>query len=332
LEVLDPESGFWKGTLELSGPGGQHALGSFAAEYSVTEGLDMCGQDPGFGTQDIICTATVTIPANAAAGTWSVSAITLTDNAGNTKTYGGLNELPVTVSADKLIKASGFTVNPNPVNDWGTFAHTTLTMAVTGESGGVTAIYVDGTVGACGQSSTTPTLNADGTYSVPLYVVTNNASCTITGIAVVDGAGDVSLYGSEYGAPDPGVTITRMPDTTPPAATAASLTSTSLAYSADSQFDGLTLTIDDQVAPVDEVAVFLYNSSGSGREVSYGGVQSTLTGTLTSGFSIPAGMAPGTYTVGFELVDAAGLTSFYGTTPNGLPVPGGPLTLTITSS
>jgi hypothetical protein len=332
LEVLDPESGFWKGTLELSGPGGQHALGSFAAGYSVSEGLNVCGQGIGFGTQDIFCTATVTIPANAAAGTWSVSAITLTDNAGNTETYGGLSELPVTVTADSVIKASGFTASPNPVDDWGTFADTTLTMAVTGESGGITAIYVDGTAGACGQSSTAPTLNSDGTYSVPLFMVINNPSCTITGIAVVDGAGDVSLYGSEYGAPDPGVTITQVPDTTPPVATAASLSSTTLAYSADSQFDGLTLTIDDPVAPVDEVGVFLYNSSGSGGEVSFGGVQSTLTGTLTTSVSIPAGMAPGTYTVGFDLTDAAGLTSFYGTMPNGLPVPGGPLTLTITSS
>lgn len=331
LEVIDPESGFWKGTLELRGPNGQRASGSFAAGYSVTDGLDVCGQGIGFGTQDIICTAMVTIPANAAAGTWSVSAITLTDNAGNTETYGGLSELPVTVTADNLITASGFTVNPNPVDDWGTFAHTTLAMAVTGESGGVTAIYVDGSAGSCGQSSTTPALNSDGTYSVPLYMVIDNASCTITGIAVVDGAGDVSLYGSEYGAPDPGVTITQVPDTTPPVATAASLTSTSLAYSADSQFDGLTVTIDDAVAPVNQISVFLYDSSGNGGEVSFGGVQSTLNGTLTDGFSIPAGMAPGTYTVGFELVDAAGLTTFYGT-PNGTPVPGGPLTLTITSS
>jgi hypothetical protein len=161
--------------------------------------------------------------------------------------------------------------------------------------------------------------------------VTNSPSCTITGIAVVDGAGDVSLYGPEYGAPDPGITITQVPDTTPPVATAASLTSTTLAFSANSQFDGLKVTIDDAVAPVDEISVFMYNSSGSGGEVSFGGVQSTLTGTVTFGFSIPAGMAPGTYTVGFELIDAAGLNTFYGT-PNGTPVPGGPLSLTITAS
>jgi hypothetical protein len=332
IEVIDPDSGFWKGTVALSGPAGQHALGAFDAEYSVTDGLDVCGQGIGFGTQDIICTATVTIPANAAAGTWSVSAITLTDNAGNTQAYRGLNELPVTVTADKLITASGFSVNPSQVNDWGTFGNTTLTMTVTGETGGVTAIYVDGTPGACGQHTTTPTLNSDGTYSVPMYMVIDNPKCTITGIAVVDGAGHVSLYGSEYGAPDPGVTITQVPDTTPPVATAASLSSTTLPYSANQQDDLLTITIDDPVAPVNQFGVFLYDSSGNGGELSFGGISSTLNGTITLDVPISGGTAPGTYTVGFELVDVAGLTSFYGTMPNGLPVPGGPLTLTITPS
>jgi len=331
LEVLDPESGFWEGIVELSGPRGEAAFGSFAAEYSVADGLDVCGQGIGFGTQDITCSATVTIPANAAAGTWSVSAITLTDNAGNTVTYGGLNELPVTVTADRVLRASGFAASPNPVDDWGTAASTTLTMAVAGARDGVSAIYVDGANGECGGASSTPTLNAGGTYSVPLYVAPDVATCSITGIAVVDGAGDVALYGSEYGAPDPGVTITQVPDTTPPVATAASLAYTSLVSSPTSAVnDTVTVTVDDPVAPVTGFAVFLYDSSGSGGEVSYGGVPSTLTGNVTLLFQLAAGIAPGTYTVGFELIDAAGLTSFYGT-PNGTPVPGGPLTLTITS-
>ncbi len=331
LEVLDPESGFWEGIVELSGPRGQVAFGPFAAEYSIADGLDVCGQGIGFGTQDILCSATVTIPANAAAGTWSVSAITLTDNAGNTVTYGGLNELPVTVTADRVLRASGFAVNPNPVDDWGNAALTTLTMTVAGARDGVSAIDVDGANGECEGASSTPTLNADGTYSVPVYVAPDVATCSITGIAVVDGAGDVALYGSEYGAPDPGVTITQEPDTTPPVATAASLAYTSLVSSPTSSVnDTVTVTVDDPVAPVTGFAVFLYDSSGSGGEVSYGGVPSTLTGNVTLLFQLGAGFAPGTYTVGFELIDAAGLTSFYGT-PTGTPVPGGPLTLTITS-
>lgn len=339
LTVLQPDSGFWKGTLVLSGPDGQQITTPFSDVYSVTQGLFMCGQDSGFGPQDMTCTIPVTFPANAAAGTWTVSSITLTSNAGSTQTYGGLDELPVTVTADNVIKASGFSVNPNPVNDWDTTTFTTLSMSVTGESGGVSAIYVDlSSVSlGCGQSSTTPTLNSDGSYSVKLYMTGDDGPgnrapvCTVTGIAVVDGAGNVSLYGSEYGAPDPGVTITQVPDTTPPVATAASLTSTTLAYSADTQNDGLTLTLDDQTAPVTEIDVFLYDSSGSGGVVTYGGVSTPLNGSTTFGFSLPTGLAAGTYTIGFELTDAAGLTTFYGT-PTGQAVPGGPLTLTITSS
>jgi hypothetical protein len=331
LEVVDPGSGFWKGAIVLSGPDGQHAVGTFDAAYSVTDGLDLCGQDPGWGTQDILCTATVTIPANAAAGAWSVSAIALTDNAGNTKVYGGLSELPVTVTADKVITASGFTASPSAVDDWGFGGYTTLTMAVTGATGGVSAIYVNGTPGGCGQRSTTPTLNSDGTYSVPMFMAPNAFKCTITGIAVVDGAGDVSLYGSEYGAPDPGVTITQVPDTTPPVVTAASLSSSTLPYSTDQQGVLLTITVDDPVAPVNGFTVLLYNSSGQGGGLSYGGVSAVLKGTITLDVPIYGGTAPGTYTVGFMLTDSAGLTSTYGS-PTSQPVPGGPLTLTITSS
>jgi hypothetical protein len=339
LTVLDPDSGFWKGTLVLSGPDGQVVITPFSDVYSVTQAEFMCGQGIGFGLQNMTCTFPVTIPANAAAGTWRVSSITLTSNSGSTETYGDLDALPITVTADNVIQASGFTVNPNPVNNWDTDAYTTLTMSVTGESGGVSAIYVDlsSTSSACGQSSTTPTLNSDGTYSVPLYMLGDDGPgnyapvCTVTGIAVLDGAGDVSLYGSEYGAPDPGITITQVPDTTPPAVTAASLSPATLPYSADAQSDNLALTIDDPVAPVTQVSVFLTSSSGSGENVYCCSVQSTLNGTLTTGLSIPAGLAPGTYTVGFQLTDAAGLTSTYGTS-TGLPVPGGPLTLTITSS
>jgi hypothetical protein len=84
------------------------------------------------------------------------------------------------------------------------------------------------------------------------------------------------------------------------------------------------------VAPVDEVAVFLYNSAGQGGEVSFGGVTTSLSGPVTVSVSIPAGEAPGSYTVGFQLHDTGGLAASYGT-PGAQPVPGGPLALTITS-
>jgi len=45
-------------------------------------------------------------------------------------------------------------------------------------------------------------------------------------------------------------------------------------------------------------------------------------------FVLTSGLAAGTYTVGFTIVDVGGLQNTYG--PGGLPVPGGPLTLTVT--
>ncbi|HXL92274.1 MAG TPA: hypothetical protein VN969_25320 [Streptosporangiaceae bacterium] len=329
LYVTDSQSGFWQGEVRLGGPHGQTASGRFDAVYSVSQGLDQCGTDFSFGTTAMLCTVTVNLPADAAAGTWAIDSISVTDNAGNTTRTDDLNALPVTVTSNAVVSASGFAASPNPVNNWAGTAPVALSMTVAGARQGVAAVYVDSS-GGCSQTSTVPVAGSGGTISVPMNMGEFASSCKITGIAVVDGAGDVALYGSEYGAPDPGVTITQVPDTTPPVATAASLSPTSIAYSADSQFVTLTITVDDAVAPVNQVAVFLYNSAGQGSEVSFGGVTTTLSGPVTVSVSIPAGEPAGSYTVGFQLVDTGGLAASYGT-PGASPVPGGPLTLTITS-
>jgi hypothetical protein len=64
----------------------------------------------------------------------------------------------------------------------------------------------------------------------------------------------------------------------------------------------------------------------------YPGVTS---GTVQVTVELPAGLAQGTYTVGFQLLDNGGLDSQYGY-PAGLgpaapPPPGGPLQFTVTS-
>jgi hypothetical protein len=328
LLVTDSQSGFWRGEIRLSGPDGQIVRAPFAVTYSVTQGLDQCGTDFSFGTTSVLCTVPVTIPANAAAGTWTIDSISLTDNAGNTAVNRDLNALPVTVTANAVVQASAFSASPNPVNNWAGPAPFTLSMTVAGARRGVSAVYVD-SAGPCSQLSTTPVTGSGGTISVPMNMLELAPSCKIIGIAVVDGAGDVALYGSEYGAPDPGVTITQVPDTTAPVATAASLSPASIAFSPNSQFVTLTINVNDAVAPVNEVAVFLYNSAGQGSEVSFGGVTATLSGPVKVSVPIPAGQAAGSYTVGFQLFDTGGLEASYGT-PGAPPVPGGPLALTIT--
>lgn len=206
-----------------------------------------------------------------------------------------------------------------------------ITMTVAGAVQGVSAIYLDAANAApCQQFSTTPVVNPDGTVSAPIDVFQGTAVCSIGGIAIVDGAGNVALYGSEYNAPDPGVTITRVPDTTPPTATSASLTPTSLPASQtfDTSFT-LTLQVVAPIAPVDQMSIFVFDSSGNQVFQQSGGVPSTLTGQLQDFFNLSEFLSAGTYTIGFTLTDGGGLSTSYGT-PGGQPMPGGPLQFTVT--
>ena len=331
FEVLDPQSGFWRGSIELSGPDGQTARATFTYTAQLAQGTAYCGTEFSPFDNDVLCDVSVTIPAGAAAGTWTVSRISLTDNAGNVVTYRNVGALPVTITANSVVTASGFSASPNPVNDWGGPATAQLSMAVPGAAGGIKAVYVDGSNADCVQKSSTPVVGANGTVSVPLTVMYLAAKCTILGIAVVDGAGDVSLYGSEYNAPAPGVTITRVPDITPPTATSASLSAVSVPYSPNSGFIGLTVNVDDQVAPVNQISTIVYDSAGRVVGGGDGGVQAPLSGPVTFDVDLPAGLAPGVYSVGFILTDTGGLSAQYGT-PNGQPVPGGSLQFTVTAA
>jgi hypothetical protein len=331
--VQDPQSGFWKGAIRLTGPGGQTLRGTFAFTSSENQGQSCgsVGASDDFGPN---CEVEVTIPAGTAAGTWVVSAITLVNNSGVSKTYGNLNADPIVVTSDAGLSASGFTASPNPVNDWvNSITPVQVTMSVTGAQQGVSAIYVDpaSTLDHCEQSSTTPTVNPDGTLSVTMNVFQGNPTCQVAGIAIVDGAGNVALYGPEYNAPDPGLTITQVPDTTAPTATSASLTPTSVPSSQifDTPFT-LTLQIVAPVAPVDDVLIAVYDSSGNDVGESFvGGGNDTLTGQLQESLTLFESLSPGTYTVGFTLYDEGGLSTSYGT-PGGQPVPGGPLQFTVT--
>lgn len=276
------------------------------------------------------CQVAVTVPAGTPAGTWTVSQLELWDNAGNHATYSNLNVLPVIVTSNAVVHASNFSATPDPVDNWVQNQTVQISMSISGTQASVSAIYADFTAGSpCRQQSATPAVSSDGTYSVPVTMFTIAASCTIAGIAVLDGSGDVSVYGPEYGEPDLGLTLTRAPDTTPPVATSASLSPTSLTQSPDSQFVGLTVNVNDAVAPVNEISATIFDGSGNIVGGGFGGVTATLTGPVTFSVPVPAGLPPGTYTVAFQLTDAGNLTSFYGY-PNKPPVPGGPLQFTVT--
>ncbi len=327
----DGQAGFWKGVLTLTGPGGQTLSTSFSDVYSIANQYGMCGAGIVFDDTNAGCEPAVSIPPSAAAGTWTVSKLELWDNAGNHATYSQLNVLPVTVTGNSVIKASGFAANPSQLDNWTQTATSQISMNMAGAKGGISAITVDFEPGGpCSQQTTTPTLNPDGTYSIPVSMFSLADSCAVGGIAVVDGAGDVSVYGTEYGEPDLGITLTRVPDTTPPVATGASLSPTTLTENPNTQFVDLTVDVADAVAPVTGMGATVFNSSGVIVGGGDGGVTSTLTGPVVFSASLEAGLPPGTYTVAFQITDAGGLTSSYGY-PNTQPIPGGPLTFTVTA-
>jgi hypothetical protein len=327
LEVLDAQSGFWRGSITLKGPGGQTARGTFSMVYSVTDDVDLCNGELSPDDNDALCTVTVTIPAGAAAGTWTVSTIRLTDNAGNVAVYRNIDALPITVTANAVVTASGFSASPNQVNDWQNSATSTVSFTVSGAVDGVSAAYVDA-AGACVQSGTA-TVAAD-VVSVPMTVIVGTPSCTITGIAVLDGVGDLALYGSEYGAPSPGVTITQVPDT-PPVIASASLSPSSVPESTSAQTVTLSVTTGSILAPVTDIIASLYDSSGN----QVAGAGAFFSGYLGSdatwplSFTVPANLAPGVYTVGMTVIDSTNLSTSY--SPSGQAIPGGPVQLTVTS-
>lgn len=332
LTVQDWQSGFWKGALTLRGPGGQSVTADFALRGpdATTSGYS-CGFLSGGDNHEALCGVSVAFPPGAAAGVWTVSQISVYDNAGNhTVVADPPGAQPLTLTSNATLSASDFAFTPNPVDNWTGDAVVPLSMRVTGAVGGVAAIYVErGGAEGCSQWGNTPTVAADGTVSVPIRLYSTYPVCTPSAIAVVDGAGNVALYGSGYGAPDPGVQLKQMPDTTPPVVTGATLSRTSVPVSELSSTSVvLTVTQAPSLAPVHSYDIYVYDADGNVVDEALSGVSQQADGSVRLGVPL-SWLTAGTYTVGFALSDAARLTSRYGI-PGFPPVPGGPLVITIT--
>lgn len=334
LDIQDPQSGFWKGSITLTGPGGATLTGGLEFRIDPQFGANCSDFGNNVDTQ-VFCTFLVVVPAGTAAGIWSVSSVSLTDNAGNTKVYPQSNVDPFTVTTNSVVTARNFAMNPSQVNDWTQSATSQLTFDVAGAQGGVSSVQVDASGPAgpnCPVLSTTPTVNGDGSLSVALRVPQGARSCSVNGIAVVDGAGDVSVYGADYGQPDLGLKVSQLPDTVPPTITAASLTPTSIPEAnLRTTFITVTATVVAPIAPVDEMEADVFDSNGNvvSGAGAFGGVFENANQQVSLSFTPFVPLAPGTYTVGVSVTDAGGLTTKYG--PAGQPTPGGPLTFTVTS-
>ncbi|MFF4749681.1 hypothetical protein ACWD5R_03355 [Streptomyces sp. NPDC002514] len=332
LDVHDPQAGVSGGTLTLTGPGGQHLTGSFAIEWTWYSGYQGCGYI-GWGQTDASsCGVSVTFPAHAASGTWTVSKVELTDNAGNTSSYDNLSAAPVHVTSNDVLSADAFTATPNPVDTWHGARTVKVGFRPHGDRDGVASAVVDtDSVNGCRQPSSTATTAADGTVSVDYDVPRQVFTCHITGVIITDRAGNVALYGSEFGAPETGLTITSAPDTVLPEIDQAMLSPTTVPATDHSTDLRLTVNVSGTTAGVDGYDVYLIDSSGQMIPAVTGGASLTFSGPLTMSFPLPSNVAPGTYTIALRLSDQANQSSSFGF-PNGTPMPGGPVTLTVTQA
>ncbi|MFF1648516.1 hypothetical protein [Streptomyces sp. NPDC058240] len=146
---------------------------------------------------------------------------------------------------------------------------------------------------------------------------------------ITDNAGNVALYGSKYGAPETGLTITSAPDTVLPEIDQATLSPATIPATEHSTDIRLTVNVSGTTAGVNGYDIYLIDSSGQWIPASSGGASLTFSGPLTLSFPLPSAVAPGTYAIALRLSDQAGKSSSFGF-PNNTPMPSGPVTLTVT--
>ena len=326
---LDNRAGLSSASMRLAGPGGK----AIDVNVPVSRLPDQyqCGLGMGNDFTNMECIITVTFPARTPLGRWVVSTLRLTDEAGNTAVLRDLSALPVTATSNQVVRASAFKANPNPVNNWSAQHPYTIrfSMEVSGARGGVAAIHLDtltNNQAMCDQTRTKPVMKGN-VATVTLRVDWMLEICQITGIAVVDGRGDVAVYGLEYGAPDPDYLIRQVPNASAPKAASASISPTSAKSSSTTTLT-LTINLKPGYAPTDGMSMTVYDSSGNFVTGITGGAFDD-NGVVTNSVTLPANLGPGKYSVGFSITNAAQMTTTYG--PGGEPVPGGPLILTVTS-
>lgn len=322
IGVSDAQSGIASGKVIVKGPGGAE----LTAPFTDPDPSGTCAPDQ----QNAICTPGLTVPANAAAGTWVVDELDLTDAAGNTSRATGLNAAPLAVSANRQLQATDFAFDPPQVDNWHESQVTHLKFTPTGVRQGLSTAQVE-LSGVCWSDPVTPVIGADGVADIPVTVPTFTSSCSVTGLTLTDNAGDTALYGTDFGAPDPGISVTRTPDTDPPVADSVRLYWTTMPDGTDYQVNNSVIAHTISRVGVDSYSVTVFDSDGVSVGGGDGGVQPDASGNVDLGFSVTRGLPPGTYTVGFTLYDAGGLYTHYGY-PNTAPPPGGPLTFTVPAS
>jgi hypothetical protein len=328
-QIDDLETGFWKGRLVLTGPRDIRVT----TPIELTAGLGgflQCGHTPVDSVYDVVCDIDVPIPNGSPSGAWTPTAFTVTNNVGVSQRYTGFEPETVQVTRNDILSASGFALTPSQVNNWRDSQTLTLTMRAAGVHKGLSTVFVQSDI--CAADTFTPPIAADGTVSVPLtfpfFPIAN--TCTITGIALFDGAGHVAVYGSYYGAAPLNLVTTRIPDPTPPVALTAVVSPDTKVAGDSNHFVNVDITVaDDGLAPIQQYSVTFYDANGASVGGGSGSINQPPPGGVVH-LLATVNLIPGTYTAGFTLYDAADNFSQYGY-PNqpDHPAPSGPLILTV---
>jgi hypothetical protein len=258
--------------------------------------------------------------------------VELVDNAGN-KTTADVTTHPVTVTSNKVLRVTTFSASPNPVDNWRRNAETTVSLMPSGARGAITAVYLNFTNSPCGQRDGNPVQQADGSVSVTVGILQEYPGCAVTGAAIVDAAGNAAVYGSDYEAPDPKLMIARLSDTEAPAASDIALNTHSIRRSDIGIVPlEITMNVDEGPAPVRDDEMYYYAADGELHQIESGSRPGTGTPHLMLRPFLPHDITPGTYTLGFRLIDAARNNASYGIPqhPGNHPLPAETLRITVT--
>ncbi|MET7947931.1 hypothetical protein [Micromonospora sp. NPDC005324] len=327
-QIVD-ESAFKQGKITLAGPGGRRLSSTFQLTQSGSQWS--CNGESVYDPAWLTCPVSIAVPAGSPSGTWRVARLDLTDSWGNTRAdTSPEGPAPVQVSRNDVVSASDFALAPTQVNNWRGPASSALTFMPHGAVGGLASVDVD--LSWCSQPSHTPVVGDDGSVSVEIVMQSSwTSSCKIDGVKLTDGAGNVAFYGTVYGAPDLGLTISRVPDEKAPVVLSAKVSKATWTQqeTEDAWGLGFDVTVEvDEFAAISGFSATIYDSDGVSQGGMYGGQHDDGTGVLHLAVSTGR-MNPGQYTIGFSLSDEAGNNSSWGYPNGGNPVPGGPLVLTV---
>ena len=327
-QIVD-ESAFRRGRLTLAGPDGKRLASTFQLTQSGSRWS--CNGETAYDPTWVTCPVSIAVPAGSPSGTWRVARLDLTDSWGNTRTdTSPEGPAPIRVSRNDVVSASDFALTEPQVNNWRRQASTRLTFKPHGAVGGLASVDVD--LSWCSQPSHTPVVGDDGTVSVEILMRSGwSSSCKIDGVELTDGAGNVAFYGTAYGAPDIGLTITQVPDHKAPVVLSATLPKATWTQqeTEDAWGLGFDVTVEvDEFAPISQFSATIYDSTGASQGGMSGGEHDDGTGVFHLAVSTGR-LAPGQYTIGFSLTDQAGNTSMWAYPNAGNPIPNGPLVLTV---